>query len=56
VLHMYVDGLWVRRDGTSKVEDFQPLLEDIIEKTGLPIAMDGIYRWIAFLPSRVDER
>jgi hypothetical protein len=56
VLHMYVDGLWVRRDGANKVEDFQPLLEDIIEETGLPIAMDGIYRWIAFLPSRVDER
>lgn len=56
VLHMYVDGLWVRRDGASQVSDFQPLLEKIIDRTGLPIALDGIYRWVAFLPSRTDER
>ena len=26
------------------------------QRTGLPIALDGIYRWVAFLPSRLDER
>jgi DNA polymerase II len=54
VLHMYVDGLWVRRPGWSRVADFQPVLDEIVERTGLPIALEGIYRWVAFLPSRVD--
>jgi DNA polymerase II len=56
VLHLYVDGLWVKQPGATTVNDFQPLLDEIIDRTGLPIALDGIYRWVAFLPSRVDER
>jgi DNA polymerase-2 len=32
------------------------LLDEILERTGLPIALEGIYRWVAFLPSRVDGR
>jgi DNA polymerase II len=56
VLHMYVDGLWVQRPGWSQPADFQPLLETVAERTGLSISLDGIYRWVAFLPSRVDER
>ena len=56
VLHMYVDGLWVKKKGCARVQDFQPLLEEITNRTRLPIALDGIYRWVAFLPSRMDER
>jgi DNA polymerase-2 len=56
VLHMYVDGLWVKRQGASEVKDFQPLLDEIAERTGLPISLEGIYRWVSFLPSRVDVR
>lgn len=56
VLHMYVDGLWVRKDGADTPAALQPLLEEITGRTGLPIALDGIYRWVAFLPSRVDAR
>jgi DNA polymerase-2 len=56
VLHLYVDGLWVKKSGASQVSDFQPLLEEISGRTGLPIALDGIYRWVAFLTSRLDER
>ena len=56
VLHMYVDGLWVKRPGIRQNSDLEPLLEEIAARTGLPIALEGIYRWIAFLPSRVDRR
>ncbi len=56
VLHLYVDGLWVKKAGAKQVADFQPLLDEIAQRTGLPIALEGIYRWIAFLPSRQDER
>jgi DNA polymerase-2 len=56
VLHMYVDGLWVRKDEASQVRDFQPLVDEILARTGLPISLDGIYKWVAFLPSRTDAR
>lgn len=56
ILHMYVDGLWVQRPDCTRAEDFQTLLADISQRTALPIALDGIYRWVVFLPSRVDKR
>ena len=56
VLHLYVDGMWVKKPGARTPEDIQPLLNEIVERTGLPIALDGIYRWVAFLPSRNDAR
>ncbi|MCL4559049.1 MAG: hypothetical protein M1281_00330, partial [Chloroflexi bacterium] len=56
VLHLYVDGMWVKKPGARRVADFQPLLDHIAEETGLPISLDGIYRWLAFLPSRRNER
>ena len=56
VLHLYVDGMWVKKPGWRTPVDFQPVLDSILERTGLPIALDGVYRWVAFLPSRVDKR
>jgi DNA polymerase-2 len=66
VLHMYVDGLWIQKEGTTQPgdlmtpavqpADFQPVLDEIARRTGLPIALDGIYRWVAFLSSRQDQR
>ena len=56
VLHMYVDGLWVRKPGCRQPEDFTPLLEEIASRTHLPVGLDGVFRWVAFLPSRVDAR
>jgi len=55
VLHLYVDGMWLIREGATRVSDYTPLLEEISRRTGLPIALDGIFRWVAFLPSRVNE-
>jgi DNA polymerase-2 len=55
-LHLYVDALWVRQPGKRSPEDFQPLLEEIQQRTGLPLGLDGVYRWLVFLPSRVDPR
>ncbi|MGB8214136.1 MAG: DNA polymerase domain-containing protein [Anaerolineales bacterium] len=56
VLHLYVDGMWIKKPGSVRAADFQPLLDEILTRTGLPIALDGIYRWVAFLPSRQDVR
>ena len=56
VLHMYVDGLWIYQPGKNQPQDFSPLLDEIAKRTGLAIALDGVYRWVAFLPSRVNAR
>ena len=56
VLHMYVDGLWVKKQGARQVADFQVLINEIVTRTGLPITIEGIYKWLAFLPSKVDPR
>lgn len=55
VLHLYVDGLWVYRKSLHP-EELQALLEEITLRTGLPIALEGIYNWVAFLPSRRNNR
>ena len=56
VLQMYVDGLWVQQEGKTQPEDFNPLLEEIAARTHLPVGLDGVFRWVEFLPSRVDSR
>jgi DNA polymerase-2 len=56
VLHLYVDGMWIKKPGCSAKEDFTPLLDEIHARTQLTIALDGVYKWIAFLPSRMDRR
>ncbi|HYR24665.1 MAG TPA: DNA polymerase domain-containing protein, partial [Aquabacterium sp.] len=56
ILHMYVDALWVQKPGATRPQDFQPLLDEVAARTGLSISLDGVYRWVAFLPSRVDGR
>lgn len=56
VLHLYVDGMWVKKSGCKKAGDFQPLLNEIQKRTSLPIALDGVYKWVAFLPSRQNKK
>ena len=56
VLHMYVDGMWVKKSGCATPAALQHLLDLILDRTGLPIALDGVYRWVAFLPSRANSR
>ena len=56
VLHMYVDGLWIKHPEWQETQDFQIVLDEVAARTGLSIGLDGIYRWVAFLPSRMDSR
>jgi DNA polymerase-2 len=48
--------MWIKKPGSVTAADFQPLLDEIVTRTGLPIGLDGVYRWVAFMPSRVDAR
>jgi DNA polymerase-2 len=52
VVHGIVDSLWLKKLGASTAE-FISLCREVEEKVGLPIFLEGIYRWIVFLPSKV---
>ena len=56
VLHMYVDCLFVQQEGFQRPSDFAPLMNATEEKTGIPIALEGVFKWIAFLASKRDAR
>jgi DNA polymerase-2 len=56
VLHIYVDGLWIHKPKTTGRPDYEALLEEIHQATGLKIGLEGVYRWLAFLPSRTEPR
>jgi len=55
VLHLYVDGLWIQREGADRA-DYERLLNRIQTQTGLRVGLEGIYSWLAFLPSRTEPR
>lgn len=52
ILHMYVDCLFVQQEGFHKPSEFTPLMNAIEEKTGIPIALEGVFKWVAFLASK----
>lgn len=56
VVHRYVDGIWIKKLGCNTPQDFQPVIDEILRRTGLPIILDGIFTWIAFPHSRKSER
>jgi DNA polymerase-2 len=55
MLHAIVDSLWVHKPGATRA-DYAALAGAITARTGLPIVVEGCYRWIGFLPSRVNPR
>jgi DNA polymerase elongation subunit (family B) len=52
VLHGIVDSLWLKRTD-AREEDYRELCGRIEERSGLPISLEGIYKWIIFLPSKM---
>jgi DNA polymerase-2 len=51
-LHALTDALWVHRPGSTG-EDHRALVEEIGCATGVRIDIEGVYRWLAFPPSRM---
>ncbi|MFN2304873.1 MAG: DNA polymerase domain-containing protein [Anaerolineales bacterium] len=56
VIQLYVDGLWVKHPEKTHPRDIDPLLLEIQARTGLPISLDGIYRWVVFVGSRQNKK
>jgi DNA polymerase elongation subunit (family B) len=55
VIHGIVDSLWVHKN-RIKQEDCEELRKEIEEATKFKLAIEGIYKWIVFLPSKVDSQ
>ncbi|MHB8423293.1 MAG: DNA polymerase domain-containing protein [Leptospirales bacterium] len=51
LLHGIVDSIWIQKSGLTET-DCQSLADEISRVTGLPINLEGVYRWIGFFPSR----
>jgi DNA polymerase, archaea type len=54
VIHGIVDSLWLKKDGAEE-EDYAALKEDVEKQTGFDLSFEGVYKWIAFLPSRMNR-
>ncbi|HUO34313.1 MAG TPA: DNA polymerase domain-containing protein [Candidatus Acidoferrum sp.] len=54
LLHALVDSLYVHKNQATR-EDYELLAQEIEEKTKLPIAIEAIYRYLVFFPSRQFE-
>jgi DNA polymerase-2 len=52
MLHGLTDCLWLRRRGAGEAE-YAALARDIGADTGIPVSVEGVYRWIVFGPARV---
>jgi DNA polymerase-2 len=51
ILHGLTDCVWIHKDGMTE-EELHELCREISTATGVKLALEGVYRWIAFLPSR----
>jgi DNA polymerase, archaea type len=51
VIHGIVDSLWLSKENATGSE-YEELQKKIEHATGFDIAIEGIYKWIIFLPSK----
>ncbi|MEK7363019.1 MAG: DNA polymerase domain-containing protein, partial [candidate division NC10 bacterium] len=52
MLHGLTDCLWLQRRGAGEA-DYAALARDIGADTGIPVSVEGVYRWIVFCPARI---
>ena len=55
VIHGIVDSLWLSKKGATHA-DYEELCKNIKKNTGFEAAVEGVYKWIVFLPSKVPPR
>lgn len=51
LLHAITDSLWIRKEGLAE-EEVLRVCQKIGEATGITMSLEGIYRWMVFLPSK----
>jgi len=52
IIHGIVDSLWIRKPGATPKEVVN-FCQEVSKKIGVPLSVEGKYRWIVFLPSKV---
>jgi DNA polymerase-2 len=55
VVHGIVDSLWVKKERAGQ-KDYLELKSEIELETGFAMSFEGIYKWVAFLPSKVNPK
>ncbi len=56
VLHMYVDSLFVTNPKMAEGDDFMPMVNEMSERAGIELELEGVFRWLIFLPSKQDPK
>jgi DNA polymerase II len=51
LLHALTDSLWIKKPGMTRTE-LSALCDEITDETGVEMSVEGVYRWIIFLPSK----
>ena len=51
VLHGIIDSLWLKSTGRNS-RDHELLRQAIEHETGMPLELEGVYRWVVFLPRK----
>lgn len=54
MLHALTDSLWLKRPGATEA-DVRALCDAISRVTGIEMALEGVYRWIVFAPSKTNS-
>ena len=52
MLHALTDSLWIEKEGVTE-EELSRLCETITCETEIEMSLEGVYRWLVFLPSKV---
>ena len=55
VLHGIVDSIWVKKNENARQREYLQLKETIENNTNFDISFEGVYKWIAFLPSEINN-
>ena len=51
VVHGIVDSLWLWKEGAGR-DDYLKLKAELEAKAGFAMSFEGVYKWVAFLPSK----
>ncbi|MGH2638618.1 MAG: DNA polymerase domain-containing protein [Rhabdochlamydiaceae bacterium] len=52
IIHGIIDSLWISKRNAT-IEDYREISMEIEARTGFKLGIEGIYKWIVFLPSKV---
>ena len=58
ILHAIVDSIWVQKKAgqrNARADDYEILKQVIEKETHFDISLEGIYKWIAFVPSKSND-